>query len=51
MIAALQKSLGGPLVEWLSHYWGPVLIVVVAIVYIFGRRYLADWFDGHTDAE
>jgi hypothetical protein len=51
MLDAMQKDLGGPVVQWLSHYWGPVVIVAVAVVYLFGRRYLGDWFDGNTDAE
>lgn len=51
MIEVVQQALGAPVVDFLQRYWGPIVLIVVALVYIFGRNALGDWFDGTTDGE
>lgn len=51
MITQLQIALGEPFLELLQRYWGPILLVIVVAVYLFGRNFLGDWFDGTTGSE
>lgn len=51
MITQIQMVLSEPFLELLQRYWAPMLLVIVAAIYMFGRHYLGDWFDGSTGSD